>query len=362
MSVLAVMIGTAQLSALRAPRPPSSRPRPRPRPWGRRLAAKEGISYQPRASGNRKEQQTEENDEDVVARLRSKYTPSLELVGIPRRALAHPDSLTRSLAHSLTRSLALRASFVRQGVEETIDRIMEALRNNNEPYYDFGIEMLYRFAGRHASPFGTIISLYRCIAVSLYRCIVVSLYRCIVVSAIPSSHCRLVVERGALSPGTSFFFGRPLDLGQFERFRRVMNTEKLRILIGHTEFEILSRLDLSETKTIVRWFDVGTRPLCMLVTPNFSPSIDVHVSVQVRTRVANSFTKRETVFQWTLVRCILESTAVHTRPEPCPRSLPRCLPRSLHLRLSLTRALLDRQGTRDRWAGGRRVVLLVPAV
>jgi len=31
-----------------------------------------------------------------------------------------------------------------------------------------------------------------------------------------------------------------------------MNTEKLRILIGHTDFEILSRLDLSETKTIVR--------------------------------------------------------------------------------------------------------------
>lgn len=127
---------------------------------------------------------------DEVTRLRRKYAPSLSL-----------------------------------GVEDTVETMLEALRNNNEPYYDFGIEVLYRFAGRHASPFGT-----------------------------------------------SYFFGRPLDLGQFERFRRVLNTEKLRILVGHTEFELLSRLDLSETRSVVR------------------------------TKVCNSFTKREAVFQWTLER------------------------------------------------------------
>lgn len=127
---------------------------------------------------------------DEAARLRRKYAPSLSL-----------------------------------GVEDTVETMLEALRNNNDPYFDFGIEVVYRFAGRHASPFGT-----------------------------------------------SYFFGRPLDLGQFERFRRVMNTEKLRILVGHTDFELLSRLDLSETRSVVRM------------------------------RVANSFTKREAVFQWTLER------------------------------------------------------------
>ncbi len=127
---------------------------------------------------------------DEVTRLRRKYTPSLSL-----------------------------------GVEETVKTILEALRNNNEPHSDFGIEVVYRFAGRHASPFGT-----------------------------------------------SYFFGRPLDLGQFERFRRIMNTEKLRILVGHTDSELLSRLDLSETRSVVR------------------------------VRVANSFTKREAVFQLTLER------------------------------------------------------------
>ena len=140
----------------------------------------------------RNEPQTEGSEDhvDEVTRLRRKYTPSLAL-----------------------------------GVEDTVEKVLEALRNNNEPYYDFGIEVCYRFAGRHASPFGT-----------------------------------------------SYFFGRPLDLGQFERFRRVMNTEKLRILVGHTDFELLSRLDLSETRAVVR------------------------------TRVKNAFTKREAIFQWTLER------------------------------------------------------------
>jgi hypothetical protein len=111
------------------------------------------------------------------------------------------------------------------GVEDTVFKILEALQNNNTPYYDFGIEILYRFSGAHCAPFGP-----------------------------------------------SMFFGRPLDLGQFERFRRVMNTEKLRMLIGHTDMELLSRLDLSETKT------------------------------KVRVKVSNAYTKVESVFEFTLER------------------------------------------------------------
>ena len=152
---------------------------------GQRLRPSAAERNEPQTGGTEAEGHVDE-----VARLRRKYAPSLSL-----------------------------------GVEDTVEMMLLALRNNNEPYFDFGIEVVYRFAGRHASPFST-----------------------------------------------SHFFGRPLDLGQFERFRRVMNTEKLRILVGHTDFELLSRLDLSETRSVVR------------------------------TRVANSFTKREAVFQWTLER------------------------------------------------------------
>jgi hypothetical protein len=147
------------------------------------------------------------------------YTPAARTRAGSSRARARPkhteeDELRRHYSPALS-----------LGVEDTVFRILEALRNNNEPYYDFGVEVLYRFSGAHCAPFG---------------------------------------------PST--FFGRPLDLGQFERFRRVMNTEKLRVLIGHTDVEVLSRLDLSERKA------------------------------KVRVKTANAYTKLEGVFEFTLER------------------------------------------------------------
>ena len=109
--------------------------------------------------------------------------------------------------------------------EEAIKMQLEALQNNNEPYFDHGIEVLYRFAGRHLDPF------------------------------LPSN-----------------YFGRPLDLGQFERFRRIMNTECFRILVNHTSFEFLSTLQVSEYV----W--------------------------KTRVSVSNSFTKRQAIFEFSMVR------------------------------------------------------------
>lgn len=109
--------------------------------------------------------------------------------------------------------------------EEAIKMQLEALQNNNEPYFDHGIEVLYRFAGRHLDPF------------------------------LPSN-----------------YFGRPLDLGQFERFRRIMNTECFRILVNHTNFEFLSTLQVSEYV----W--------------------------KTRVSVSNSFTKRHAIFEFSMVR------------------------------------------------------------
>jgi len=109
--------------------------------------------------------------------------------------------------------------------EEAIRMQLEALQNNNEPYFDHGIEVLYRFAGRHLDPFKT-----------------------------------------------SNYFGRSLDLGQFERFRRIMNTECYRILVNNTSYEFLSSLEVSE------------------------------YSNKTRVSVSNSFTKRTAIFEFSMVK------------------------------------------------------------
>ncbi|KAK9812596.1 hypothetical protein WJX72_000145 [[Myrmecia] bisecta] len=77
---------------------------------------------------------------------------------------------------------------------------LAALRDNNTPFVDHGIEVLYRFAA--FDPF-----------------------------------CR------------TRFFGRPFDLGQFERFRRIMHTPHYCVLLGYTEHQLLSSLQVSE----LRW-------------------------------------------------------------------------------------------------------------
>lgn len=45
----------------------------------------------------------------------------------------------------------------------------------------------------------------------------------------------------------SSYFGRSLDLGQFERFRRIFHTPYYVVLLNHTERRILSSLQVSKS-------------------------------------------------------------------------------------------------------------------
>lgn len=87
---------------------------------------------------------------------------------------------------------------------------LQALRDNDTPYIDHGIEVLYRF--------------------------------------------------GDINPfARSSYFGRSLDLGQWERFRRIMHSTYYRTLLHHTSLEMLSGLEVSEHvwKQRVRVVDVS---------------------------------------------------------------------------------------------------------
>ncbi|GMH33972.1 hypothetical protein BSKO_01806 [Bryopsis sp. KO-2023] len=83
--------------------------------------------------------------------------------------------------------------------EEALEIQMKALENNNDPYIDHGIEVLYRFA--NVDPF----------------------------------------ER-------SNYFGCSQDLGQFEKFRRMLHLPRFIVLLGHTERKVLSTLQVSDSK------------------------------------------------------------------------------------------------------------------
>lgn len=74
---------------------------------------------------------------------------------------------------------------------------LQALTANNDPYPDHGIEVLYRFA--NFDPFAR-----------------------------------------------SRYFGRPFDLGQFERFRRIFHTPYYRVILSHSEAQVLSTLEVNE--------------------------------------------------------------------------------------------------------------------
>eukprot|EP00899_Mesostigma_viride_P010437 jgi/Mesvir1/19395/Mv10429-RA.1 len=81
--------------------------------------------------------------------------------------------------------------------EECIAKQLDALRQNNHPYIDHGIEVMYRWAD--FDPF----------------------------------------QR-------SRYFGRSFDLGQFERFRRIMHHDAYRCLLGLTDYRVLSSLQVDE--------------------------------------------------------------------------------------------------------------------
>lgn len=95
--------------------------------------------------------------------------------------------------------------------EEAVEYQLESLKYNDQPRQDYGIEVMYRFAG--FDPF----------------------------------------ER-------STYFGRQFDLGQFERFRRLFHHSSYRVLLGHKERNILSSLWVEENRFKQRVWVQGARP------------------------------------------------------------------------------------------------------
>ncbi|XP_009614083.1 uncharacterized protein [Nicotiana tomentosiformis] len=95
--------------------------------------------------------------------------------------------------------------------DEAVRHQLDALKYNDQPHQDYGVEVMYRFAG--FDPF----------------------------------------QR-------STYFGRFFDLGQFERFRRIFHHSTYRVLLGHQEREILSSLHVNENLYKQRIWVRGTRP------------------------------------------------------------------------------------------------------
>ncbi|KAH7847068.1 hypothetical protein Vadar_021482 [Vaccinium darrowii] len=95
--------------------------------------------------------------------------------------------------------------------EDAVRHQLDALMFNDQPRQDYGIEVMYRFAG--FDPF----------------------------------------ER-------STYFGPFFDLGQFERFRRIFHHSTYRVLLGHKERKILSCLMVKEGKYKQRVWVRGSRP------------------------------------------------------------------------------------------------------
>ncbi|KAJ6924691.1 hypothetical protein NC652_017842 [Populus alba x Populus x berolinensis] len=95
--------------------------------------------------------------------------------------------------------------------EEAVNCQLDALKYNDQPRQDYGIEVMYRFAG--FDPF----------------------------------------ER-------STYFGPFFDLGQFERFRRIFHHSTYRVLLGHKERKILSSLFVKENRFKQRIWIRGNRP------------------------------------------------------------------------------------------------------
>ncbi|KAK3137933.1 hypothetical protein QOZ80_5AG0362310 [Eleusine coracana subsp. coracana] len=95
--------------------------------------------------------------------------------------------------------------------EEAVQYQLESLKYNDHPRQDYGIEIMYEFA--EFDPF----------------------------------------ER-------STYFGRLLDLGEFERFQRLFHHSAYRVLLGHKERKILSSLWIEENRFKQRIWVRGYRP------------------------------------------------------------------------------------------------------
>ncbi|CAL0327223.1 unnamed protein product [Lupinus luteus] len=95
--------------------------------------------------------------------------------------------------------------------EDAVNFQLQALKHNDQPRQDYGIEVMYRFAG--FDPFVR-----------------------------------------------STYFGPFFDLGQFERFRRIFHHSTYRVLLGHKERKIMSSLFVEENKYKQRVWIRGSRP------------------------------------------------------------------------------------------------------
>ncbi|GMN45198.1 hypothetical protein TIFTF001_014386 [Ficus carica] len=132
--------------------------------------------------------------------LSSPQSPSLfsktrPLNGRVRASADVPDFLSADWLESRKkRPFGPRLNF---SAEEAVQHQLDALKYNDQPRQDYGIEVMYRFAG--FDPF----------------------------------------ER-------STYFGPFFDLGQFERFRRIFHHSTYRVLLVHKERKILSSLFVEE--------------------------------------------------------------------------------------------------------------------
>ncbi|KAH9303575.1 hypothetical protein KI387_007979, partial [Taxus chinensis] len=128
---------------------------------------------------------------------------------VTRASADVPDYLPATWADSRQkRAIGPRLDFT---AEETVQCQLQALKCNNEPHQDHGVEVMYRFAG--FDPF----------------------------------------ER-------SNYFGTAFDLGQFERFRRIFHHSTYRVLLSHKEIKILSSLYVNENCFKQRVWTRGSRP------------------------------------------------------------------------------------------------------
>ncbi|KAJ6816798.1 uncharacterized protein M6B38_415850 [Iris pallida] len=146
---------------------------------------------------------------------RSKPYPPLPTRRINIRACSSsadvpvPDSLSSEWLESRRKKpLGPRLNF---SAEQAVECQLDALKFNDQPRQDYGVEVMYRFAG--FDPF----------------------------------------ER-------STYFGPFFDLGQFERFRRIFHHSTYRVLLGHKERKVLSSLWVKENRFKRRVWIQGSRP------------------------------------------------------------------------------------------------------
>eukprot|EP00268_Persea_americana_P067098 TRINITY_DN9200_c1_g1_i1.p1 TRINITY_DN9200_c1_g1~~TRINITY_DN9200_c1_g1_i1.p1 ORF type:complete len:208 (+),score=39.84 TRINITY_DN9200_c1_g1_i1:1549-2172(+) len=139
----------------------------------------------------------------------SKSQPSICVSARFRASADVPDFLSADWLQSRRKKpFGPRLNF---SAEEAVQYQLDALKYNDQPRPDYGVEVMYRFAG--FDPF----------------------------------------ER-------STYFGPFFDLGQFERFRRIFHHPTYRVLLGHKERKILSSLWVKESRFKQRVWIKGARP------------------------------------------------------------------------------------------------------